>query len=959
MARCPRLVSDGVALGALIFASCTSLVFAAAEPGETKVVAAPEGLTVSPLMRRTSAGGKTLFSELPPEKTGIQSDNRYEDPSMWRERFADFEAGSVGTGVAIGDYDGDGRPDIFIVNKTESCRLFRNLGDWKFEDVTEAAGLGGDGAAAAVWKSGATFVDVNNDGRLDLYVCRFGAPNLLYVNQGDGTFREEGALRGLAVNDASVMAAFCDYDRDGALDVYVQTNQPDSAGHVYPKRNYLFHNDGKGNFVEVSAAAGVLVAGQGHSAMWWDFNNDGWPDLYVGNDFTPRDKLFRNNRDGTFTEVIDQVVPRMPFSSMGSDVGDVDNDGRLDLFVADMAATTHEKDQRTMANARRLLPPATLRADQAQNVMRNVLYLNSGKGRCLEVAALAGLDATDWTWATRFEDFDNDGRVDLFVTNGMYREPHNADLMDRVAKAETIDEKIRLVRASPTLAEQHRAYRNLGGLKFRDVSSDWGLAQTAVSFGAATGDLDGDGDLDLVWTNFRKGPTVMRNDSSSGHSVLIQLRGTASNSFGIGARVTLESASGKQVRELILERGYLSSSEPVLHFGLGEDSKIRRLSVSWPSGYVQNFENLGVDVRMTITEPKTRKSPSPNESDAQPAFGAMFSEETKKFRDSSAVRAVMPQGPSNASVLSLPLNLRPETHTKAALQLDLDRNGVTDVIAAPEWGSVQFFRRGAAGAFKREDVRGFETAGRGWWNAIAAGDFNRDGRPDFALGNAGLNTPYRADERHPAIVLIGDFRGDGGAENVEAYYERDRLYPRASRKELAEAVPAILKRFPRNDLYARATLSEILGEQNVAKAKRLEATQLASGVLLSQPDGAYRFEAFPWRAQVAPIEFLVVADFDGDGNSDIFATQNGAAPEPLTQSFGGGLGQLLLGDGRGNFRAVPVSESNLSVPDEVDALAAVDVDGDGKLDIVAHRASGGALVFRNRCGEGKSSSRHP
>ena len=356
-----------------------------------------------------------MFRVLSPQDTGVVTANPYDDPRMWGSRYSENETGAIGTGVAIGDYDNDGRPDIFVVSKTGTCRLFRNLGDWKFEDVTERAGVGDKGEAAGEWKQGATFVDVNNDGLLDIYVCRFNAPNLLYMNQGDGTFREEAAARGLAVKDACVMAAFCDYDRDGFLDVFVQTNLLDSDSHPAGQRDYLFHNNGDGTFTDVSDKAGISGEAQGHSAVWWDYDGDGWPDLYVANDFAAPDRLYRNNRDGTFTDVIDSVVPHMPYSSMGSDLGDVNNDGLVDLFVADMAATTHQKDQRTVAVMRSYLADPPERSTIAPQVMRNALYVSTGTGRVLEAACLAGISATDWTWSVRLEDLDNDGRLlDLY-----------------------------------------------------------------------------------------------------------------------------------------------------------------------------------------------------------------------------------------------------------------------------------------------------------------------------------------------------------------------------------------------------------------------------------------------------------------------------------------------------------------------------------------------------------------
>jgi hypothetical protein len=564
------------------------------------------GIEEQPLAPRSGPRGRTLFTIIPPEDSGVRTENKYDDPEIWGRRSREFDLGAVGTGVAIGDYDNDGRPDIFVVSKTESCRLFRNLGGWKFEDVTEKAGVGDHGAAARIWKQGATFVDVNNDGLLDIYVCRFNAPNLLYINQGDGTFKEEAHAYGLDVKDASVMAYFCDYDRDGWLDVFIQTNVLDAAAHPEGQRDYLFHNNRNGTFTNVTDRAGVAPGPtHGNSAVWWDFDGDGWPDLYVANDFAVPDALYHNNHDGTFTDVIARVVPHTPYSSMGSDLGDVNNDGRLGLLVADMAATDHVEDQRAMAESRARMRVPEEGSNEVRQFPCNALYLNTGMGRCLEAAHLAGLDATDWTWAPLWEDLDNDGRSDLFVTNGMYREIHNQDLIARRTMAGSVPAGGQIVRSSPAFAETHLAFRNLGGLRFENVSNAWGLDQKGVSFGAAFGDLDGDGDMDLVYSNYQGGVTLLRNDSDTGHRIICALRGTRSNRFGIGAKVTLESAAGIQVRTLTLGRGFMSSSEPIVHFGLGEDAVIRRLTVSWPSGAVQTFENLPADRRFTITEPSS------------------------------------------------------------------------------------------------------------------------------------------------------------------------------------------------------------------------------------------------------------------------------------------------------------------------------------------------------------------
>jgi hypothetical protein len=260
-------------------------------------------------------------------------------------------------------------------------------------------------------------------------------------------------------------------------------------------------------------------------------------------------------------------------------------------------------DQRTASDIRAGTDDPSDTAPKVPKYLRNALFVNTGTGRCLEAAYLAGIAATDWTWAVRFEDLDNDGRLDLFVTNGMNREQNNVDLILKEMSAESSSERVRIMRDSPVLVQTHLAFRNLGDLQFENVGAAWGLNQKAASFGAAFGDLDGDGDLDLIYNNYQAASSVLRNDCATGHRVLIDLRGTVSNRFGIGANVKIETVSGVQVRELVLARGYLSSSEPAVHFGLGEDTSIKQLTINWPSGIVQTFENVPVDRRFAITEP--------------------------------------------------------------------------------------------------------------------------------------------------------------------------------------------------------------------------------------------------------------------------------------------------------------------------------------------------------------------
>lgn len=1073
------------------------------------------GIVSSPFNQRSVPDGETRFTELAPDRTGIVTTNDYDDPRMWRDRHREYALGAMGSGVAIGDYDSDGKPDVFVLSKIESGRLFRNLGNWKFEDVTESSGVGDQSKA---WKQGSAFVDVNNDGRLDLYVCRNGVPNQLFVNQGDGTFEDEAAARGLAVVDGSGMACFADYDRDGWIDVYLQTNLLDASASPDGQRDYLFRNAGGGYFENVSDSAGILdQATQGHSATWWDQNEDGWPDLYVANDFGPPDFLYRNNGDGTFTNVIDKTLPHTSFSSMGSDLGDVNNDGHIDFFVADMAGATLEQEHRGQSDSRaRLDARQNERQDTAIQIQFNALYLNTGTDRCLEVATMAGLAGTNWTWSTRFEDLDNDGQLDLFVTNGMDREQNNLDIIEKRMAAVNAMGRIGLLKTSPVLKEANLVFENKGDLRFEEVGSEWGLNQKGVSFGAAFGDLDGDGDLDLVYTNYQNGPTVLRNDSQAGNAVIVELRGEKSNRFGLGARLELTTKSGVQVRQLVSARGYLSTSEHVAHFGMGAEDVVESLRIVWPSGTEQVCENLEANRRYLVSEIEAEKTKGLSSTlsahvffeEVSSSFGIdtiqreeelegtifqpllprrfnrrgpglavgdldgdgvdeiilgataldgvrVFKSDGGRFREldtgdlgkrpsinggpplifdangdgandllltaggaalpaeepeyepalwlndghgkfarapvgvlpslpmsvGGAVAAdfdrdglldvflgarlfpgYFPEAPISALLFQRANGYENETRSFApaleevglvtsALASDVDGDGWIDLVVALEWGSPRFFRnQEGRGLVDESEKWGFDTAGDGLWNSIAAADFNSDGRMDFAVGNQGVNTIYRATRAYPMHLFSGKFARGSEPQLVMAFNQEGVLRPVASRFELAAKIPEVLKRFPSNDRFAAATLAEILGEDALAGADVYEVGELRSGVLLSQAKGGYAFVPLPRLAQVSPIQGISAGDFDGDGFSDLLIVNNDFSAIPALGRFDGGLGCLLLGDGAGSFGYVSPDQSGWLVPGNSKALVLTDLDGDAVVDAVLSRSNQSAMAFLNASG---------
>lgn len=631
--RRPRL-----GLAALVLLAGTALGSQDSEPGSTRLAARDLGVPLP--------GGATLFEELSGERTGIvfEDDFDWEGPNkhLYRHGFA-------GGGVCVGDYDGDGRPDLYFARQTGADRLYRQTADFVFEDVTEAAGLGLEPA----WGAGAVFADTDDDGDLDLYVCNYAAPNRLYVNQGDGTFVEGAAEVGLAYSGASIMAGFADYDLDGDLDLYLVTNRmypgplldvPRTA-HVNGRvvvdpaqeeafriqernvqgelqkyvvkagqRDRLFRNDGAAGFTDVSAQAGLSGKHAGLSATWWDYDHDGLPDLYVANDFWDADQLYHNEGDGQFRDVVAEALPHTPWFSMGADFADINGDGLVDLLAADMSATTHFMSKLMMGdmNDSRWF----LQSAEPRQYMRNALYLNTGTERFQEAAALVGLASTDWTWSVKFGDLDNDGRVDLFVTNGSANHSFDPDLTrrlrevserqtrermaDPVARAE---EQWQLYRELGVRHEANLAFRNDGDLHFENVSAAWGLDAERMGMGAVLADLDRDGDLDVVVNDVGAGASVFRNGEATGHGVLIELRGTESNSRGIGAIVEFETAGDIQVRQLAPTRGYMSANEPLLHFGLGDAERIGVLRIRWPSGRTSTVLGLAAGQLHTVYEP--------------------------------------------------------------------------------------------------------------------------------------------------------------------------------------------------------------------------------------------------------------------------------------------------------------------------------------------------------------------
>ena len=561
-----------------------------------------------------------LFIRLSSVETGIAFTNRIEE----REGFNVLEYDSFynGAGVAAGDVNGDGLPDLYFSANLDQDRLYINRGGLVFEDVTEQAGL----ISEFGWTTGVTMGDFNGDGHLDIYVCKSGRVstdrrrNALYVNNGDETFAERAAEYGLDDPAYSNHAALFDYDRDGDLDLYLLNHSIRrlSRFDVEYMRNSrdslagdkLYRNDG-GSFTDVSEAAGIIgnPLGFGLSVIVSDLNRDSWPDLYVSNDYIEDDYLYVNNGDGTFTESVRSFLTHTSYSSMGADIADINNDALPDITTLDMIAEDHFR-QKVLQGPKDHVFYEELRSKGFhEQYMRNMLHLNRGDGTFAEIGQIAGVSNTDWSWAALLADFDLDGRNDLFVTNGFVRDYTNLDFLrhtlvnahkEASARGEALS-SMEMIRQMPSTLLRNYIYRNESGIAFADKTRDWGMGETSLSNGAAYADLDADGDLDLVVNNINAEAFIYRNDAdrlAAGHYLKVRLEGPEDNRFGIGATVEATGEGQRFYREMNPVRGYLSSVEPVLFFGLGELEQVD-LEVIWPDGARQRMQ--GVPVNQTVT----------------------------------------------------------------------------------------------------------------------------------------------------------------------------------------------------------------------------------------------------------------------------------------------------------------------------------------------------------------------
>lgn len=1073
------------------------------------------GLLVNTLpFHPATAQGRPLFNLLSSKQTGIIfANNLTENDTLNILNQANIYNGG---GVGIGDFNNDGLPDVYFAGNMVGNKLYVNKGNLRFADVTEASHTGGEGR----WCTGVAVVDINNDGRPDIYVSASFSKNpvvrtnLLYINEGvngDGipTFKESAAAYGLADTGFSTQGYFFDYDRDGDLDLYLVTNalyDPKTPIRFRPKvtdgsalnTDRLYRNNGNGTFTNVSKEAGILIEGWGHAACIADFNNDGWPDVYVANDFVSNDLLYINNRNGTFTNKLGDYFRHTAWNAMGTDVADVNNDGYPDLVSLEMLPEDNMRKKRMFSGNEYYNYFNAGQFGYTHQYVRNVLQLNSGPtpiGHPVfsDVGLVAGVYQTDWSWCPLVADFDNDGYRDLVISNGLPRDVTDLDYIsyDNGQGGGKANLSLAAAHTLPVVHIPNYAFKNKGGYLFTNVTADWGLDSSSFSNGAVYADLDNDGDLDIVINNINGEAFVYENTASAGaaHGLSVKLMGPALNKTAIGANLRVYYNGHQLYYEHYPTRGYLSTVDDRAHFGLGDATKIDSLIVDWPDSKRQVLTNVnaGGTIKVSYADASNTTTVASalsttlftpanvtahlhykpverdfNDYTIQPTLphklsqygpgiavgdvdkngfedfylggtsgapGVFFMQNAKgvftkdttrivrrreeleeemgvllfdidgdgdldlytvsgsyeippgnaaaqdrlyinngKGRFTKAVAAIpketvngscvkaadfdgdgdldlfvggrvvsgaYPSDPQSflykntgGKLVDVTAQLCPPLQNAGmitdALWTDVDNDGAVDLMVVGEWMPVRFFKNTGNG-FTEVKNSGLEN-NLGWWNSIAAGDFDNDGDMDYIVGNLGLNSTYQAASDEPMTLFAKDLDNNGSLDAMVFCYIKGadglrKPFPMHTKDDLSSQLVAMRKKYPTYTAYGTATMNDLWTASERIGAIKKTANEMQSAYIENKGNGQFAFHPLPLPAQTAPVYGTIPEDVNGDGNLDLLLVGNDYGMEPYSGRHDAFNGLCLLGDGKGNFAELPLSQSGFFVKGDAKGLA--------------------------------------